>query len=215
MQVKTIWSSLSWLIMVAVLLASCAPKTIPETSKTVLYSDDFSDVSSGWNTFEDEEGWVHYEKGWLHVLNVTSSEGYTFSSANQHFTDFILEVETKLVGGTDDNFQIVLARFKDSGNSYRFAISADGYYYIVVKTEGSKHILVESTRSSHIHQGLDAVNLVRVECVGDTLRMSVNGHLLQEVTDNRLRSGDIGLAAASYADTLTEVAFDNIMITVP
>lgn len=34
---------------------------------------------------------------------------------------------------------------------------------------------------THVLQGRDAINLVRVECVGSTLRLSVNGHLLTEV----------------------------------
>jgi len=76
-------------------------------------------------------------------------------------------------------------------------------------------MLVEATQSIHVNQGQDVTNLMRVECVGSTLRLSVNGHLLAEATDNKLTEGDIGLGSILWGGTFAEVAFDNIVVTAP
>ena len=225
---RRMWTVLVPFLAVMLVLGGCttpttaptpipSPEPVPSPPPTpapqVLFSDDFSDNTSGWDTYEDEDGWVNYEGGWLHVTNYTTSEYNTASHAHQHFADFILEVETKLVAGTDDNYHQICVRTKDTMNYYFFDISADGYYAIGTVVEGSTEpLLAEPTRSIHILKGRDVTNLVRVECVGSTLRLSVNGHLLQEFTDTRFRSGDIALAASSLAGTSTEVAFDNIVV---
>ena len=182
----------------------------------ILFSDDFSDENSGWDTYSNESGWVKYQDGWLHMKAYTSGDIEIDSYANQHFTDFVLEVETKFVDGTDDNWHSVCCRVDDQNNYYEFSISADGYYRLAVwmmdeDIDPSNH----TTFSSHILQGRDAINLLRVECVGDNLRLLVNGHLLTEMTDNRLTGGDITLGVASLADTYSEIAFDNLVITEP
>jgi len=211
------------------LLAACAPtpappppapvptpSEAPEISGAVLYSDDFSDDTSGWETFDDEDGWCCYQDGWLHMKAYTSGGIEIDSYANQYFTDFVLEVETKFVDGTDDNWHSVCCRVDEQESYYEFSISADGYYRLAV------WIMDEDidpsnrpTFSSHIRQGRDAINLLRAECVGNNLRLLVNGHLLTEMTDNRLTGGDITLGVTSWAGTHSEIAFDNLVITEP
>ncbi len=206
------------LTLLAMLLLStfaCEGGAEEEATPTQLpYSDDFSSSTSGWDTFADEDGRASYEGGWLHVTTYTAAGFATYSCAHQHFTDFILEVETKLVAGTDDNWHQIVCRYLDD-NYYDFDISADGYYGILAWIQGSRHVLVEPTSSIHILQGRNATNRVRVECVGSTLSLSVNGHLLVEVTDARLHGGDICLGVSSLAGTFSEVAFDNIVVTAP
>jgi uncharacterized repeat protein (TIGR02543 family) len=180
----------------------------------VLFSDDFSDEAGVWGTGSDEDGSVFYETGWLHVVDYTGGPSI-ITSAHQHFTDFILEVETKLVGGTDDNWHMVLCRYQDDANHYDFRISADGYYAIARFISGNGTALVEATQSSYINQGVDAVNLIHIECIGSNLSLSVNGHVLRTVTDTAISSGDIALGGQSLAGSSTEIAFDNITVTRP
>jgi len=230
-EMKMKWLILAVIVSSLVLLGACkilptppepppvtptpTPPT-PEPPEGVLYSDDFSDDTSGWDTFEDEDGWASYTDGWLHVTNYTPAELATFSMAHQYFEDFILEVETKLVDGTDDNYHQIAIRANDErGDGYNFGVSADGYYQIGIEIAGSSEQVTDPISSSHILQGWDVINLIRIECVGSTLRLFVNGHLLKEFTDSRLQGGDIGLGSSSLAGTFSEVAFDNIVVTAP
>jgi uncharacterized repeat protein (TIGR02543 family) len=186
-----------------------------EATPTVLFSDDFSQDTGDWDTFSDSNGSVFYENGWLHVINYTEAPFDTYTLSHQHFTDFILEVETKLVEGTDDNWQGVTCRYQDGGNYYAFGVSADGYYLISKFTDGEQKYLAGPTRSSHINQGWDVINVMHIECIGSSLSLSANGHLLKTVTDTTFSGGDMGLIATAWEGNLTEIAFDNIIVTGP
>jgi hypothetical protein len=134
------------------------------------------------------------------------------SYANQHFTDFVLEVETKFVDGTDANWHTVCCRVDDENSYYEFGISADGYYRLAVwMMDEDIDPSNQPTFSSHIRQGRDAINLLRAECAGNNLRLLVNGHLLTKMTDNMLTGGDITLGVTSLAGTHSEIAFDNLI----
>jgi len=130
-------------------------------------------------------------------------------------------VETKLVDGTDDNSHQVICRAQNTvePNYYTFVISADGYYGIGKVVNWEIIELVPMTRSIHIHAGKDAVNLMRIECVGSNLRLLVNGHSLAEAVDFTFASGYLGFAATGWTEqhgkTFTEIAFDNLVVTIP
>jgi len=181
---------------------------------TVLFQDDFTVDTGIWDVFSGADGEAFFWQGRLHVMNLTSAGFYTWSYAYQWFDDFILEVETRLIAGTDDNWHIIDVRDDGWGNYYSFCISADGYYMIKKWTGGSEATLAFST-SSYINQGWGVDNLVHIECVGNYLSLWVNGHLLDEVYDSAYSAGDISLGVRSLAGTFSEVAYDNIIVVAP
>ncbi len=185
--------------------------TVPE----VLFSDDFSDENSGWVTYDDDDGRIIYSDGCLYVKDYTTPEGSVYSECKRYFTDFILEVETWLVDGTDDNWHTVFCRWNGEDDCYGFGISADGYYEIGRFVDAKMTSLVGPAYSSYIHKGQEMINLIHIECIGSTLTLSVNGHVLATVTDTTFSGGDIALAATALAGTFTEVAFDNIVVAKP
>ena|GEM_PF-763356 len=189
-------------------------KAIPVVGE-ILFSDDFSDEADGWDTYTAEYGSVFYESGWLHLTNNNPAEFVTGTWAGEYFTDFVLEIETKLVAGTESNWHIVECRYVDNRHCYRFGISADGYYFIGKFVDGNWIGLEAATYSSYIHQGFGAVNLLHIECIGSNLGLSVNGHLLDRLTDTSFSGGDVVLGASALSGTFTEVAFDNIVVTEP
>jgi hypothetical protein len=184
------------------------------TVREVLFSDNFSNEAGVWDTYSNDDGSVFYKGGWLHLINNNPAQFATGTYAHQYFTDFILEVQTKLIVGTDNNWHMVLCRYQDS-DAYYFRIGADGYYSIFKLVDGIWTALASVTYSSYISQGVDAVNLIHIECIGSNLSLSVNGHLLEQVTDTSLTGGDIALGADALAGTSTEIAFDNVIVTKP
>ena len=185
-----------------------------EAAPGVLFSDDFSDESSGWDTFDVSNGQAIYRDGYFYMKDYT--DDWTIYSESQHyFTDFVLEAETWLAGGTDDNWYGVMCRYMNSDNFYAFLIRSDGRYGIEKAVDGNRATLIEPTYSSYINQGMDAVNLIHIACIGSSLSLSVNGHLLATVTDDSFTDGDIALVADAVGGTFTEVAFDNIIVTEP
>jgi len=178
---------------------------------------------SGWGIGEDKTGAVYYQHGWLHIKNYTYSEfsttSYNFSAGE--FDDFILEVETKLVDGTDVNWHSVTCRTQDTTDPrcYYFSIGADGHYVIGKNQNWEVIPFIPPTRSIYILTDEDTVNLMRIECIGDNLRLSVNGHLLAEASDSTYNSGYLGLTATAevekHGKQFSEIAFDNLIVTEP
>ena len=181
----------------------------------MLFADDFSDPSSGWWTGTNELGEVRYEGGELHLLNYTGAAFRTSSEPGLHFTDTIMEVQSRLVGGSDDNWHSHSCRVVDDNNYYSLSFSADGYYMGMKVVGGERTNFVSPTRSGVIRQGTGATNVARLECVGSHLRLRVNGTLLIDVTDTSLSEGDIGLGVTSLAGEYSEVAFDNLLVSAP
>ena len=215
------WSGSTSVTVPTILITMNSDKTLTahfkatQTASGVLFSDDFSDEGSGWITYEGFDGRASYHDGCLHITAYTAFLGPTYSTAQLSLADFVLEVETWLVDGTDDNWHLVLCRYQDEDNNYAFGISADGYYSIFKWFDGELAVLVSPTYSTHINQGRSAINLIRVECIGDSLSLSANGHMLKMVADDTFSGGDIGLGTIALAGEFTEVAFDNIVVSKP
>jgi hypothetical protein len=197
----------------AVLLASIVAAS-QARSQDVLLSDDFSASSSEWGAFDTAAGRARVENGAM-LVRANTGYGSVFADYSQTFGDVVVEVDMALVGGTDDNWQSVSCRF--AGNSfYDLGISADGYYIIDVWVDGVKSSSsLGPTRSSDIRVGPGAVNRVRAECVGDLLRLSVNGRQLAELRDGSHASGLISLSVQSLDAAYSDVAFDNLVVTRP
>jgi hypothetical protein len=205
------------LVLVLSLLGvvGCKTESTSPSTGNILFSDDFSQDTGKWDVYSDETGEVFYEGGWLHVINYTTASEDTETMLDSYFSDFVLEVDTKLVDGTDNNWHGVVCRFQDEGNYYSFNISADGYYYIAKFVDYEQIALVDATPSSYINTGWDVVNTMRIECIGSDLSLSANGHLLDTVTDDSFDDGYIGFLATAWEGDLSEIAFDNLVITEP
>ena len=185
-----------------------------ETEAEVLLSDDFSDSTSGWSEYDlGVEGTAAYDNGQLKLRNYTSDELSTGSWLMQSFSDFNLEVETKLISGSDDNWHTVGFRAQDEDNSYEFGISADGYYTLVKWVDGESTILKDVTYSDYINTGQGETNTMCVLCDGNVIKAYVNGHLLVSVTDNTYTSGYLSLACTCLGGgNLSQIVFDNLEI---
>jgi parallel beta-helix repeat protein len=181
---------------------------------TVLFADDFADESGGWWTGVDDGGEARYEDGELRIRDYTEPKPATVTRPGRQFTDLVLEVESRLVGGTENNWHGVYCRYNDGGNYYVAAFSADGYYTGLAMVGGETTEWVKE-RSDAIRQGLEVTNEVRLACIGSSIRFWVNDTLLIDVTDTRLLEGDIALDAESEDGDYTEIAFDNLIVSAP
>ena len=98
---------------------------------SVIFADDFSNPSSGWETSDTSSGRVRYQSRSLIIRDYTGTTGTgrtTSHRADSDVQDAIVEFDVKWIGGTDDNWQSVEVRNDRRGSAYGFDISADGYY---------------------------------------------------------------------------------------
>ena len=189
----------------------------------VLYVDDFN-LTSPWYiaTEADERDSIFFQDGWFHVRE----EAYgTFlplptAWANQGLTDFVLEVETKLIDGSESHHASIGLRGTECGGyvcCYRIEIYFNGSFSMSKWTDDGNAVWLKGQLpSGHINTGQNATNIIRIECVENTVSILANGHLLTRVVDDSFTWGDVYLSAGALelegVSGYVEVAFDNIVI---
>lgn len=184
------------------------------TSSNVLFEDDFSKTSSGWDQTTSESGTTDYKDGTYQIL-VNQTQYDLWANPGKSFTDVSTEVDAVMIGGPVDNDFGIICRYKDTSNYYFGIISSDGYYAIGYVLDGKQSIFSEQLEfSDAIKQGTES-NRIRFDCVGSTLTLYANGTQLTQVTDSTLTSGDVGLMAGTFDTAGTNVSFDNFVVKKP
>lgn len=202
------------------MLGCSVPFLATETASTalpsnVLFQDDFSDPSSGWDQVDSEEGTTDYIDG-AYRIYVNEINTDIWSNPGLNFTDTRIEVEATKVGGDDNNDFGIICRYLDVNNFYFFIISSDGYYGLGKVANGEQQLIGdESMPPSEIIKQGEATNLIRADCVGDQLTIYANGVKLAEHVDTDFVSGDVGLIAGSFANPGTDIHFKNFKVLMP
>jgi hypothetical protein len=181
----------------------------------VLFQDEFSNPSSGWDQVDDGEAFTDYANdAYRIIVNVENTD--VWANPGLNFTDTVIEVEATKLGGPDDNDFGLICRYQSPSNFYFFLISSDGFYSIG-KWSGGEQISISSESmeySEAINQG-SASNTIRADCVGSRLTLWVNDQLLVEATDTDFTTGDVGLIAGTFAIPGTDIQFDNFVVREP
>jgi len=213
------------ILITTLLLSSLACQTIvqsgdqadnpPSDLGEVLFQDDFSNTSSGWDRVNLDEGVTDYDNG-IYRMYVNETDTDVWANPGLNFTDVHMEVDATKVGGDDNNDFGLICRYMDTDNFYFLIISSDGYYGVGKVTNGEQQLIgIESMPpSDEINQG-NAKNHLRGDCVGNTLSLYVNGVFLASYEDSDLSSGDVGMIAGSFEQPGTEIHFDNFMVLKP
>lgn len=212
---SSIWLSLLALAFAALACQALSPDTPPPPSGKVLFRDDFSDPATGWNRISGESGLTDYDDG-LYRIVVTAANTDIWSRPGLDFTDASIEVDAIKVGGERDNRFGLICRAMDADNFYTFIISSDGYFGIGKIKQQQYTLLGMDALQPHpsIKVG-SSINHMRADCVGDQLRLYVNGDLLAEVQDLDFPFGDVGLIAGTYDTPGTDIRFDNFFVRAP
>ena len=205
-------------LFLVLFLSACQSSLIADLvtpSGQALYHDDFSDPSSGWRETVSSNGSLGYADGSYRML--VQSPGYDlWSVSGQTYRDVQIEADAARLAGPLNNRFGLICRFQDMNDFYVFFISSDGYYTIGKIKNGTASLLGQEMMaySSFIQQG-DAPNHLRFDCIGDTLKGSVNGQLLAITTDSDFSGGDAGLIAGAFDESGVEVSFDNFVVYKP
>ena len=116
----------------------------------------------------------------------------------------------------DDNSFGVLCRYQDTSNFYRFIASSDGYAGIILVKDGDvTNLNGEGLIPIDTALAGNATNKIRVNCIGNTLTLFVNGEQVLTAQDSTFSNGDVGIFAGSFDIAGTEILFDNFVVTRP
>ena len=196
-------------------VSACTTLTPKVNSGEVLFQDDFSRPSSGWDRYEDETYSSDYENE-VYTIEIHQRNTEAWALPDLEFEDVIINVESSKVAGPNDNIFGIICRYRDSENFTFFLISSDGYAGIGVNVHGEKELLSHPTLlpSAAVETG-EGNNYLRAECVGEQLRLMVNGQLVAQAIAPDEILGDVGLIAGSYDNSGVKIRFDNFSTIQP
>ncbi|MGD0611070.1 MAG: hypothetical protein ABSB41_06105 [Anaerolineales bacterium] len=209
-------------LMLVTLACSFTPQTpsgqATPTTSNILFHDDFSDPSSGWDHSSTQNGTADYTNGGYEI-HITATSLYKWANPGKGFqNDVHLEVDATKLGGPDNNAFGVICRYQDSDNFYKFYISSDGYAGVIKEQSGNPTVISSADGKLQPVNGINQgalTNHIRVDCVGDTLTLYANGTQVATATDSSFQGGDVGLVAASYDTAGTDILFKNFYVYAP
>jgi hypothetical protein len=184
-------------------------------SGDILYQDDFTNVPSGWGTWDSDGAVVTYEQGGLRIL-VNQADYDFWSVAGHRFQDAVIGVDVHRIAGPADNDYGVICRYQDAKNFYMFLVSSDGYYGIgKIKNDEHSLIGIEQLQYTDRIKPEQKDYRLRADCIGDTLALYIDGAKLLEVHDSDFASGDVGVLAGAYTTPGVDILFDNFEVRQP
>lgn len=212
------------LLILICLLSSCGflspqgflnSQTTENQNSEVLFADDFSQSGSGWDRQRTAEGITDYENG-QYLIQVNRADVDYFANPTLNLSDVHLEVEAVNASGVMDNEFGLICRFQNKNDFYTGLVSSDGYYGIFKVKGGSYQLLGMDVmaQSAAIKPGSEK-NLIRLDCVGQDLKLFVNGVQLDARQDEDFSKGDVGLLAGAYQKAGVKVFFDNFVVYKP
>jgi hypothetical protein len=202
------------LAIVGALAAGCGV-LLPSAAGAVLFQDDFSRSTTGWQTAQESAYQADYVDGAFRV-RVDTPNTLAWSTPQFELGDVRLDVDTTALGGPADNTFGLVCRFRDPGNFYFLLVSSDGYSGIGVVRDGQRSLLTGSAMlpSDYLVQGMSA-NHLRADCVGPRLSLYINGSLANEAAAADWETGDVGVIVGTYAAPGVDIQFDNFTIANP
>jgi hypothetical protein len=195
---------------------------VPQQDSNVLFQDDFSNPSSGWDQFSDVDGMTDYENG-IYRIRIDKPDFTFWANPGLGETlpsDVRVEVDTTKVSGPDFNDFGVICRYSGTGSQasfYEFIITSDGFAGIVLVSDNSQQVISGDGQLQSfdaVRQG-NTTNHLQADCFGSLLTMYANGIALTSVTDTTLLNGDVGLLASTYEEAGVDISFDNFIVTNP
>jgi hypothetical protein len=180
--------------------------------ETVLFTDDFSDPSSGWPAIQDSSGDYSYQRDGYHIA-VDEADAVLWAKTGDQFSNSSIFVDVRPLDAGRDGYYGVLCRVQDDQNFYYFVVRNSGEYTIGKYRNGGFQSLTQGWRQSDSIHTNSEPNRIQADCDANRLRMSVNGVLLDEVTDPDFKSGYGGILSASLDTRRFEVLFNNFLVT--
>ena len=187
---------------------SPVPPLIESTDLTIIFEDNFDNTAGDWEL--SAVGQAQYVDGVM-FLEDSKITGVAWSRPHLRFQDFVLEVDSRWLGGSVGGTYGIRFRLLDSGEFLGFYLHNDGWFNIIQNETSGPTILYEAF-SPAVNRGGDA-NHIHIEANGESFRFFVNDTYLVDVQTAAPASGDIMFVAEKVEGTDSfQVGFDNLII---
>jgi len=199
------------------------PTNTPEPTpaqRTIIWEDDFSDVTSGWERYREFDGVLDYlEEEEVYQMRVLAENSIWWVWMEEEWFDIGMSVDAWQVDGLEGSLYGLMCRYDPNTN--------DGYVFLI-NTEGQAGVGIigdnfdfealpggELTDFDVIQTGLNVKNTLEAVCMGEALKMSVNGELLFDLPAVGFAGDDIGFSVVTIVGGGIDAYFDNLIVFEP
>ena len=205
------------MILVAFMYACSGSPAAPDATNT-LFSDNFSNSSTGWTQLKNDSGTIEYTNN-SYQISVNKPATLLLATPGKSFQgDVSIEVEARKTAGSNDNYFGILCHYQNPQNYYLLMITSDGYSGIAMRKDGQDTLIspgLKFLKMDGIKLG-GSTNHIRADCVGEKLTLFANGKQVSLAYNKDLTGGDTGLAVRSGAvEREVNIRFDNFAVTSP
>jgi len=202
-------------LLLVLLLSACQTSLLADLAARpgdLLFWDDFSDTSGYWPRASDEVGTLGFSEG-AYRISIDQANYDLWAVSGHTYRAVQVEADATRLAGPNANRLGLICSYRDADDFFFFIISSDGYYALGRIENGSARLLGQEMMaySTAIAQGT-RTNHLRLECVDQTLRGSVNDQMLAVAQDDELGPGDAGLIAGAFDEGGVDIAFDNFRV---
>lgn len=196
------------------------PSTPPSNAQSQIFSDDFSNPSSGWDiAAKSQYGEIAYSDGEYSAManNAVDTTLDLSNSKIGRISDCSVEVDVrKISNGTNEYAGIAFRKQAEEDSAYYFIIRGDGRYIFLIFSQGKGYTLGDWTKSNYIKTGT-STNRIGITCQGSKIDLYANGYKLDTKYDSSFTSGSVGLAIGTIAQTPSSIHynFDNFTVIAP
>lgn len=189
-------------------ILSPAPSPIDSANLNILFSDNFDHSAGDWELSPANQ--AQYVNGVMY-LGDTELEGAAWSRPHLRFQDFVLDVDSRWLGGSVGGTYGLRFRLDDADEYLAFYLHNDGWYNVIHNQRNQSTVLHEALSQAVNHAG--EANHIHIEAQGERFRFFVNGTYLVDVQVAAPESGDIMFVAEKVEGTDEfRVGFDNLVI---
>jgi hypothetical protein len=182
----------------------------------ILYRDEFSSPSSGWEQGEIDNFMVRYVRDsgprYYQVQARGPEDQYlAFVPEVRDYEDVNVDVKTFTEAASSGDFRYGPV-FRRSGDQYyAFAISpsTETWYFLKGSSNGLE-VLKDGINKRM--RGLDGQDTLRVETYGSTFLVFINGRFIDWISDSDYASGEVGVFVETIDNSDVLIGFNSITI---
>ena len=195
------------------------PTSEPASDPNILYQDDFTNPTTGWDVAEFDNYFIGYHEPESYHIEIKSPflkapvVGIPDAAAHD-YPDATIETQVQTVSGrtsTEGDYRYGLVFRRTGDQYYAFTISPITKKWEVFKSSPSGLVSLAEGVEDSIHE-LDVDDVLRVDAKGPNFLFSINERLVGQVTDSDYPGGEIGFYAENVENANTHVHFGNLIV---
>ncbi len=183
--------------------AQGAASVTPTPSERVIFQDPLTANTNGWR---DDGTNCSFHKDGYHITG-----GFICYAPTGQFGTVIVSVTTRQIAGPITEFYGLVLRRTSTGNYYAFTIDSNGKWRFSKIVNDTFEDILPYVPNSAIHQGVNAVNTLKVLASHTHFTFFVNGTQVGEADDSTFSDGLCGVAGATNG----EIDFTNFTVALP